>query len=231
VAQLQRSKQEPEGGDDPDALYAKRETPGQASRAHAIWQARLARNASDFESAWKASRASYWLGNHDVAAERRAHFERGIDEGRKAAAIKPGAPDGYFWLAANMGALAEGSGMSQGLKYRKPIKEALERALAIDPSYLGGAPDRALGRWYSKVPGLFGGSDQKAVEHLRRALTYNPQSTVTHFFLAETLLELKQRNQAAKELQAVIDVPLDPAWAPEDREWKSRAKTLLGKIQ
>ena len=60
-----------------------------------------------------------------------------------------GAPrrDGHFWMAANMGALADAHGLRQGLKYRTPIREALETARRIDPSFLDGSPDRALGRW------------------------------------------------------------------------------------
>jgi hypothetical protein len=50
----------------------------------------------------------------------------------------------HFWLAANMGTLAE--------------------------SFGEGLADRALGRWYFRVPALFGGSKKKAVEHLQRAL-------------------------------------------------------------
>jgi hypothetical protein len=51
-----------------------------------------------------------------------------------------------------MGALAESFGMRQGLKYRGPIKDALETVLRLDPGYLQGIRDRALGRWYYKVP-------------------------------------------------------------------------------
>ena len=81
-----------------------------------------------------------------------------IDAARRATNLRSDRPEGYFWMAANMGALAESFGLRQGLKYRKPIKEALETVLRLDPAFQDGSADRALGRWYFKVPRLFGGS-------------------------------------------------------------------------
>src|SRR5581483_9168815 len=153
-----------------DALYADRANIASAKQAADIWRAELARNPSAFDAAWKLARDDYWLGGHAPENERRTFLQEGIDAGRKAAAAFPSRPDGHFWTAANMGALAESYGLRQGLKYRKPIKEELETALRLDPTYLQGSADRALGRWYFKVPGLFGGSHSQAIEHLRRSL-------------------------------------------------------------
>jgi len=191
----------------------------------------LAADASNFEAAWKLARADYWLGGHAPEAERRGFFERGIDAGRKAAALQPNRPEGHFWIAANMGAMAESFGLRQGLKYRKPIKEALETVLRIDPAFQDGSADRALGRWYFKVPGLFGGSHKEAEAHLRASLKYNPNSTASHFFLAEVLLDAGRKADARAEFQKVLDAPLNPDWTPEDQEFKAKARTLLPTVK
>jgi hypothetical protein len=216
---------------DPDGLYAARADLAKAREAAAIWADRLQKNAKDFESAWKLARARYWLGGHAPEAERKALLEGGIDAGRTAVTLEPKRPQGHFWIAANMGALAESFGMRQGLKYRGDIKAALEQVLALDPAFQQGSADRALGRWYYKVPGLFGGSNKKSEEHLRKSLTYNPNSTASHFFLAETLLDLGRKPEARAELQTVLDAPVDPDWGPEDREFKDKAKALLPTIK
>ena len=130
-----------------------------------------------------------------------------------------------------MGALAESFGLRQGLKYRGPIRDALETVLKIDPAFQKGSADRALGRWYLKVPGLFGGSKRKSEEHLRKSLTYNPDNTISHFFLAETLFELDRDAEAGKELEKVLGVPVDPDWAPEDREYKQKAEHILTRMR
>lgn len=214
---------------DPDALYAAREDLASATAAAEIWADRLDANPRDFESAWKLARARYWLGTNGLPDEnaRKKALEAGITAGRAAVAVHPDRPDGHFWMAANMGALAESFGIRQGLRYRGSIKDALEQVLAIDPAYLDGSADRALGRWYYKVPGLFGGSDSKSEEHLRKALAYNPDSVISRLFLAETLLERDKEAEAREHLEAAIAAPPDPQWIPEDRRFKAQARSLL----
>jgi len=214
---------------DPDALYAQREDVVRAREAATIWEQRLASDARDFEAAWKLARASYWLGGHVAAADQRRWYERGIEAGTTASGIEPKRPEGHFWTAANMGALAESFGVRAGLKYRGAIKRELETVLALDPAFQAGSADRALGRWYAKVPGLFGGSKTKSVEHLQKSLTYNPDSTASHFFLAETYFDMDRDPDARRELQKVLDAPIEPDFAPESREFREKARVLLAR--
>ena len=212
---------------DPDALYRQREDLNAAKRAAEIWDGRLRANPQDFEAAWKLARANYWLGGHAPQRERKTLLEAGIAAGRAAVAVQPNQPEGHFWIAANMGALAESFGLRQGLKYRGDIRDELMTVLKLDPAFQQGSADRALGRWYFKVPGLFGGSKKKSEEHLRRSLTYNPNSTASRYFLAETLLDMDRKADAIAELQRVLELPLDPEWEPEDREFKAKSQRLL----
>jgi len=213
----------------PDALYAHRDEPGQAAKAADLWAKRLAATPSDFEAAWKLSRARYYVGTAGPVDGRRSALDAGMEAARKAIALQPAKPEGHFWLAANMGALAESFGMSQGLKYRKAIKAELEEVLRLDPAFESGSADRALGRWYFKVPGLFGGSNEKSEQHLRASLTYDAQSTASWYFLAETLEDMGRTADARRALQHVVEAPLNPNWAPEDRRWKALAKARLDK--
>jgi tetratricopeptide (TPR) repeat protein len=217
--------------EDPDALYRQRENIGLAQRAEQIWADRLAKNAREFESAWKLARARYWLGTHAAEDTRKASLEAGIAAGRAAIAAAPGKPDGHFWLAANMGALAESFGLRQGLKYRGDIKDELETVLRLDPAFLQGSADRALGRWYYKVPGLFGGSKAKSEAHLRKSLTYNPNSAASLYFLAETLIDADKKDEARTVLERLLAAPVDPDWAPEDREFKQKGQRLLATVR
>jgi len=218
--------------DDTDALYKDRENVASAKKAADSWAARLAANPKDFDSAYKLAQARYWLGTNGLPeAERKGALEAGIAAARSAIAINAQRPEGHFWLAANMGALAESFGMRQGIKYRGPIKDALLMTLKLDPAFLDGSADRALGRWYYKVPGLFGGSNKLSEVHLRKSLTYNPNSVISHLFLAETLEDMGRKDEARTEAQAAIDAPPDPNWAPEDKRFKETARRLLRDLQ
>lgn len=217
--------------DDPEALYKDRDHLASARKATDIWTARLAANPRDFDSAYKLAQARYWLGTNGLPEpDRKPALEAGIAAARTAIALNPNRPEGHFWLAANMGALAESFGLRQGIKYRGPIKDALLMTLKLDAAFLDGSADRALGRWYFKVPGMFGGSDKQSEAHLRKSLSYNANSIISHIFLAETLADLGRKDEARKEAQAAIDAPLVANWAPEDRRFKEQAKQLLQRL-
>jgi len=213
--------------EDPEALYKQRETIAKAQQAEQIWADRLAKDPKDFVSAWKLAKARYWLGTHAEEKSRKPYLEAGIAAGRAAIAAASDKPEGHFWVAANMGALAESFGLRQGLKYRGDIKSELETVLKIDPAFQQGSADRALGRWYYKVPSLFGGSNKQSEAHLRKALTYNPSSSATLYFLAETLIDEGKKDDARTVLQQLQQAPVDPDWAPEDREFKAKGLVLV----
>ena len=218
--------------DDPDALYRDRENLASAQKAIEIWTAKLKANPRDFASAWKLAQGRYWLGTNGLAEpQRKGALEAGIAAARAAIALDANQPEGHFWLAANMGALAESFGLRQGMKYRGQIRDALEATLKISPAFLQGSADRALGRWFFKVPGLFGGSNLKSEAHIRKSLTYNPNSVISHLFLADTLVDLGRKDEARKEYQAAINAPFDPDWTPEDRRFKEQAKRLLQNLR
>lgn len=226
------ARQSPRSGAAPadaDALYADRANPASARQAADIWSASLKRDPTNFDAAWKLARADYWLGGHTPQAERRSFLETGIKAGETAVALDPKRPEGHFWIAANMGALAESFGLRAGLKYRGRIRDELETVLRLDPRFQQGSADRALGRWYFKVPGLFGGSHKLAEQHLRESLKYNANSTASHFFLAELLLDDGRKTEGVAELQKVIDAPLDPEWTPEDQDFKQKARAQLAR--
>jgi hypothetical protein len=83
---------------------------------------------------------------------------------------------------------------------------------------------RAWAGWYAKVPRLFGGSDAKSVEHLQRSLAYAPDNITSHFFLAETYLDMNRRDDARRSWNVCSQRPFRPDWIPEEREFKKQAR-------
>jgi hypothetical protein len=219
------------GAQSADTLYADRVNLTSARRAADIWTDQSKGGQEGYEPTWKLARVCYWLGGHAPEDERRGFIERGIAAGQRAARLAPDRPEGHFWAAANMGALAESFGLRAGMKYRRPIRDELETVHRIDPAFMDGSADRALGRYYHRVPALFGGSRSRAEQYLRDSLRYNPASTISHYFLAELYVDERRTAEARAELHAVIDAPLSAEWAPEDREYKQKASALLARIR
>ncbi len=212
----------------PDTIYRQREDVSRAIRAADLW---AARSEIDFEAAWKLARACYWLGRHLPVGARRAALERGVAAGEAAVRLNLQRPEGHYWLAANMGGLAESVGLRLGLKYRSRIKSELDRVLAIDPAWQGGAADEALAEWYAAVPRLLGGSSWRAEDHFRRALRFDANNLSTLVSFGEWLLDQHRPAEAITMLQRAITAPSDPEWAPEDRELRARARGALMRIR
>ncbi|MEO8481967.1 MAG: TRAP transporter TatT component family protein [Acidobacteriota bacterium] len=212
---------------DPDELYRRRDDLTSAMRAADIW---AQRSRIDAEAAWKLSRVSYWLGTHQADGSRRAALERGVGAGEDAVRLAGDRPEGHFWLGANMGELAQSGGPLTALRYRGRIKREFERVVDIDAAWQGGSADAALGQWYASVPRLFGGSPEEAERHFRLALAHDPNNTAALSYFAELLMASGRTGEARAYLRRVADVPFDPEWAPEDREFKREAAVLLGRL-
>ena len=210
----------------PDELYKGRSHRPNAQAAADIWDTSA---ETDFTAAWKLARVCYWLGTHGTEPERREALERGVKAGEMAVRLAPDRPEGHFWMAASMGTLGEAFGLSQGLKYRGRIKEALERVIAIQPGWQQGSAEAALGRWYARVPRLLGGNKGKAEAHYQLALGYDPFNRFALIYYAE-LVEEDTPTEARALLQRVLEAPATEEWGPEDIDWAYKAKERLARI-
>ncbi len=210
----------------PDELYKGRSHRPNAQAAADIWEVSA---ETSFEAAWKLARVWYWLGTHGSEPERREALERGVKAGETAVRLAPDRPEGNFWMAASMGTLGEAFGMSQGLKYRGRIKEALEKVIAIQPGWQQGSAEAALGRWYARVPRLLGGNKGKAEAHFKQALAFDPFNRLALIYWAE-LIEDDKPAEARALLERVIEAPPLDEWGPEDNDWVYKAKERLARI-
>jgi len=231
TAQVQEPPQPPASSTlapaNPDDLYRGRTHRPNAEAAADIWAATA---DADFDAAWKLARACYWLGSHGTEEQRRAALERGVQAGETAAKLAADRPEGHFWAAANMGTLAEAFGMSQGLKYRGRIKDALERVIAIQAGWQQGSAEAALGRWYARVPRLLGGGKGKAESYYKQALAVDPFNRLALIYYAE-LIEEDRPTEARALLQRVLEAPPMEEWGPEDADWATKAKERLARVR
>jgi tetratricopeptide (TPR) repeat protein len=213
--------------DDPDALYAMREDWGSATRSADLWEQHASTN---YEAAWKLARACYWLSSHGPDDGRRRQLERGVSAGENAVRLGSDQPEGHFWLAVDMGRLAQAAGLRTELKYRGRIKSEMERVLSIDAHYQNGSADAVLGEWYRTVPRLFGGSHHEAEVHYRRALEIDPRNPPALQYYAQ-YLEGDGRLSEARELwERLRDEELEPNWIPEGREYRRIAADHLAHL-
>jgi len=154
---------------------------------------------------------------------------QGIYYAKKAVALEPEKPDGYYWLGVNYGVYGEAKGVLKSLSLVDDIKEAMNKVIDLDREYEDGGPDRVLGRVYFKLPGFAGGDKKKSLEHLLRSKEFGPNDPLTRYYLADTYLALKEVDKAREELEYALNMEADPRWVSGVDDCKEDAKQMLQK--
>jgi hypothetical protein len=212
-----------------DKLYAGREDLAQARQAIALLK--QARNADlgNYEAAWKLAKFNYYLGDFTKGGdERERSFRDGIEAGKAAIKLQPEKPEGHFWLGANYGGKAQASTLG-GFSAIKDIRQEMETVLRLDEGFESGSAYMALGQLYLEAPGMLGGDTHKAVELLEKGLHYGVNNSPYRLQLAKAYLAVKRKDDARKQLNALLDIKPDPSYLPEFKKANEEARKLLDK--
>lgn len=210
-----------------DALYAQRADLAKAQEAAKLYAQALTQDPKSEAAAWKLSRTWYWVGSHLPKAQKLAVFQKGVDAAKQAIAINPKSLPGHYWLGVNYGVYGSAKGIMESLSLVDPIKKEMATVIELDPNYEAGGPYRVLGRLYFKLPGLFGGDNEKAIKYLKTAVAKGPQRYLNQIYLAEIYFDEDKMQEATQLLKAVIAGPVEPGYGPEDAEWKAQAQKML----
>jgi tetratricopeptide (TPR) repeat protein len=114
--------------------------------------------------------------------------------------------EGHYWLALNLGGVAENSRAALALSLVPMIVDALEIAVTLDEAYDQGGPHRVIGRIYSQAPAwpISVGDLDKSLQHLRRAVQIAPENITNRLYLAETLIQSGMNEEASIELEKIL---------------------------
>lgn len=218
-----------------EILWNEREDPGKAAEAIAAYEDLLKKRPGDYEVLLRLSRLHYWIGQileTSNAKEALEHYGRGREYGKKASEADPEKPGGYFFEAANLARENNLKGTFSNLFGVSTVRKLNEKAASIDPEYFYRGTDRFFCAFYTKLPGLLGGSTTKAIEFGTRAVKAFPNYAGNRFFLAEAYVKDGKNDLAREELEAAVVLPDDefPDVVPEQRMEKKRAEALLKRI-
>lgn len=170
-----------------------------------LYEAARRADMGSCDAAWRASRAcielldATWDGR--TRDERVELAQRGINHAMAAVAVAGGRPDGHYYLAISYGLLGKAKGLG-GKKVVDPIIESCKRVIALDPGYAGAGAHRVLGALYLKAPAwpTSVGDLDLSRQELEEACRIAPDEPENHLFLAHTLAEMGQEDDARAEL-------------------------------
>jgi tetratricopeptide (TPR) repeat protein len=145
-----------------------------------------------------------------VKKQRVAFYEQSIAWGEKLLALDRDSIEGTYWVAVGKARLADLKGVFSAMGLIGEVKEGLDRTIQLclqkDPkndflplSYI------VRGAVYRETPGIAGGSNRKALEHIRKGLEIDPQLTIGWTELAKTHVDEENWQEAKDAVQRVLN--------------------------
>lgn len=156
---------------------------------------------------WRLARSHYAIAkrteNDDIANH---HYDLCIKHSSQTLEMQPNSAIGYFFRAICRGKQGEMKGMWSSLGAIDPFEEDMKKALALDPAIQNGGPNRALGKLYLELPFFLGGSNGKAINHLKEAVRLGPDYAENHLGLAQAYYAKNNYTAAQKTLSTLLSL-------------------------
>ncbi len=141
--------------------------------------------------------------NLEKEEDKRAAYEKGTEYAKKALGLDLKNANAHFYYGAGLGRCAQLKGIFNAIGSAGEIKKEFEKALELDPKHP--VAKVALANYYYQVPGLFGGSTEKAIELLKEALELYPNLTMASVDLARIYKNQGKKKEALALLEKVVE--------------------------
>ncbi len=121
--------------------------------------------------------------------------------------------EAVFWYGTNFGSYIDYHQIEAVFYgWMSDVPACYERAMALDETYLAGAPLRSMACYLARVPGALGGDMERARELLTRAMGMAPEFLQNAVDLSEWVLKpRREKALLCATLQDVITRAQDPA--------------------
>lgn len=211
-----------------DQLYRERGDLNKALQAYKKYKEAIKEKNGTYEALWKAAKTGFYL--MEVLKNKKEKgkiVKEAVQYAKQAVEANPDGVEGHFWLGVNYTKYGEIKGVLKALFLISPTKKEMRKVLKLNDTYEGGGAYVVLGRVYSQVPGILGGSDKKARQYYEKAREICPTNSLNLLFMAETYWDLKEKAVAVKTLEELLAMEPNPRWVPETQKHQKEARKLL----
>ncbi len=160
--------------------------------------------------------------------QQEAALTRAVGYAKKAIELGPNDADAYFELARADGRLAQYKGVLQSLGLAGEVKNALNKAIDLDPKL---APAYvALGLWNAEVPFFAGGNKAQVQPNFEKAIQLEPGVVTHRLEYAGAVMKVNLRNKpvAIRILERAVLLTPHDYWEQQDL---SAAKKMLADLK
>lgn len=205
--------------DDLDKLRDRQDRAGLDSHASAL-QAAAEKTPNDPNGWYRAAIAYTYIA--EVAMETRDKngaqraAEVGAGDAEKAIALNGKIADYYRVLGTLCGQVIPANPIAGILSYGKRAKDALDKAIEMDPKSAKAFVAHGVGYYY--LPANFGGGPENAIKDFRQAIALDPKSADAYLWLGIALKKEHQNAQAREALVKSLQFDPDRAWTKDQLE-------------
>ncbi len=209
-----------------------------AERNYQEARKRFQTSTNDDEASWQFGRACFdWAEFAKNDSQRESIADEGIAACRPLTARNPKSAPGHYFLAMNLGQLAQTKTLG-ALRLVDEMEREFKAARDLDPKFDYAGPDRSLGLLYFEAPGWPAsiGSKSKARQHLQHAAQLAPGYPENHLCLLEAYLKWGDKKNLARELKITEELLpqarkefTGEAWAQGWVDWEKRWKHVREK--
>ena len=183
-------------------------------------QAAAEKTPKDAEAQYKVALANSYLGEISLELKDKAGAEKAAEAGAHAAqaaiALQPKNAEYYRVLGTLCGQAIPAVNMLSALTYGKRAKEAINKAMELDPKSARVRQAEGVGNYY--LPQQLGGGPELAIKDFNKAIELDPKSPDSYLWLGLALRKTHRNAEARQALQKAIDLDPQRIWLKEQLE-------------
>jgi tetratricopeptide (TPR) repeat protein len=141
--------------------------------------------------------------------------DAGISFAEKAIELQPKNAENYRVLATLCGQVVPASPLT-GMSYGKRAKEAINKALELNPKSSDVHLAEGVGNYY--LPPMLGGGPELAAKNFNEAITLDPKSADAYLWLGLTLRKLHKNPEARQAFAKSMELNPQRIWAKDQLE-------------
>lgn len=193
-----------------DDAFRARADEKQAREAFRLYRGYSKSNPADAAAHWRLAMSCYYVGVRLTPDEdeRKAIYEEGRDAGFDGVKLDEKCAACHFWGAINLALYGEAVGALKMLFALGDLREHLQAVVALDARYAYGGAYRILGLIDERLPGIFGGDNDRAKDYFQKAINVGPEEPLNYLFMARLLRDdFDDPKDAAVSVKRGLEVP------------------------
>jgi tetratricopeptide (TPR) repeat protein len=202
--------------DDLEKLRDRQDRPGLAKMAETM-QADADKSPNDANKWYRAAVAHSYVAEvayemRDKGGSQRA-AETGVKAAEKAVSLNAKNAEYYRVLGTLCGQVIPANPILGALQYGKRAKEALDKALEMDPKSPRAFVAHGVGYYY--LPNNFGGGPENAIKDYQKAISLDPKNAEAYLWMGIAYARTHQTEPARVAFTKALQFAPDRAWAKQ----------------